>query len=267
VPFTRAADLRTFESGAAPRAHVGERWLHFEAHARLYGVVLWGTPNAEQTRRLVDSLRLELRDEVTPHHSIVDVSRLESVDGGAFEALNNYVVDEREPLSKAVTRLALVRPRGMAGAVASGFFEVLEAPYPVELFDGVPQALAWLGEDAALAEELGALIDEVTGTSPLLAQLVAAMEEDLRAASPALVAKALGLSERTLQRRLKQEGTTFAAQLAQARLRSAQKRMRESDEPLASIALDAGYSSQQHLSRAFKEALGMTPSAWRDREP
>ena len=31
-----------------------------------------------------------------------------------------------------VRRLALVRPTGLAGAVTAGFYEVLDAPYPVE---------------------------------------------------------------------------------------------------------------------------------------
>lgn len=263
MSFLRAADLRTFESATAPRAHLGESWLHFEAASGLFGVVLWGTPNGEATRQLVASLRLELAPGVQPHRSLVDTRRLVGVDAGAFEALHAYVTAEREALARAVTRLALVRPSGMAGAVASGFYEVLDSPYPVELFERTEDALVWLDEGTGLTDSLDELVVGATGRSALLARLSAVLEQDLAAASPASAARTLGLSERTLQRRLQQEGTTFANELAAARLAFARRRMLETDEPLAAIALEAGYSSQQHFSNAFRAATGETPSAWR----
>jgi AraC-like DNA-binding protein len=256
-------DLARFASADAPRALLGEHWCHFQAHDELFGVLLWDTPGAAETAALVASLKLELADGVTPHRSIVDVSRLEGADGGAFDVLNTYVRAYREALSKAVTRLALVRPPGMAGAVAAGFYEVLDSPYPVEVFDDASSALAWLEEPAPLAGTLEALIAQASDRSPLLARLHVVLRGALDTASPALAADALGVSERTLQRRLKAESTTFAAELLTARLSAARRRMVETDAPLAAIALEAGFSSQQHFSRAFKEAEGLTPTAFR----
>ena len=34
-------------------------------------------------------------------------------------------------------------------------------------------------------------------------------------------------------------------------------------EPIAGIALACGFSSQSHLTRAFKSATGLTPGAYR----
>lgn len=256
-------ELARFAASGAPRALVGPTWCHAQVHPDLFAVVLWGTPGGADADALVASLKLELGEGVDAHRSIVDVSRLEGVDSGAFEALNAYVSDYREALSKAVVRLALVRPSGMAGAVTSGFYEVSGSPYPVEIFDDADAALAWLGDDASLAAELEALVAQATGRSALLARLHLALRPTLDAATPASVAQALGVSERTLQRRLKDEATTFAAELLSARVQAAKRRMRETDAPLAAIALEVGFSSQQHFSRAFKEIEGLTPSAYR----
>jgi AraC-like DNA-binding protein len=261
----RHADLASFAKAEGPRAHIGASWLHFSAHAELFGVVLWGRPSAEDTQALVRSLKLELVEGVAPHRSLVDASRIDGVDGGAFEALNAYVAGNAEPLSRAVTRLALVRPSGMAGAVTSGFFEVAGSPYPVGLFDDASDALAWLDEEPSLAGELASLVEEVTGTSALVSRLRAALAGQLQDATVGSAARSLGMSDRTLQRKLKAQSTTFAAELLAARLHEAQRLMRDTDAPLANIALDTGFSSQQHLSTAFRKATGERPSAWRAR--
>jgi AraC-like DNA-binding protein len=265
VQFRRTTDLTSFERALTGAALVGDGWLHFCAHEALFGVVLWGRPSGEATDALIRSLKLELASDVPPHRSLVDVSRVESVDAASFEALNDYVSGHRSELSRAVTRLALVRPSGLAGAVTSGFYSVAGAPYPVEVFDSARQALTWLDEGEAVAAALEALVVEVTGRSPLLSRLHAALRERLTSATLESIAKALSVSDRTLQRRLQDAGTSFAAELQRARVEEAQRRMRDSDEPLASIALAVGFSSQQHLSTAFKKATGEQPSAWRKR--
>lgn len=256
-------ELARFAAADAPRALMGPTWCHAQVHPALFAVVLWGTPCGADTAALVASLKLELGDGVAPHRSIVDVSRLDGADGGAFEVLNAYVSDHREALSQAVTRLALVRPSGMAGAVTSGFYEVSGSPYPVEIFDDTDAALAWLDDDVSIGGELEALVAQATGRSALLARLHLALRQSLDVATPARIAQALGVSERTLQRRLKDEATTFAAELLSARVQAAKRRMRETDAPLAAIALEVGFSSQQHFSRAFKAIEGITPSAYR----
>ncbi|MEO1086944.1 MAG: AraC family transcriptional regulator, partial [Acidobacteriota bacterium] len=38
-----------------------------------------------------------------------------------------------------------------------------------------------------------------------------------------------------------------------------------SRRPIADIAVEAGFSDQSHLTRAFKAAFGITPGAWRRR--
>lgn len=260
----RTAEIASFLAEPHGRVLIGPGWLYYAAHAGLFGIVLFGEPGADAMDRLVRALKVELREGVPPHVSLVDASRLKGADLGAFEVLNRYVVEHREPLSRAVRRLALVRPGGLVGAMTAGFYEVLERPYPIGIFADADEAMAWLGEDPALLAELDALVREVEGSTPFVERLRAWLGDHLREAPLAEASRALGVSERTLQRRLRDAGTSFAAEHLAARLEAAKSRMRLTDAPLSTIALEAGFASQQHFSTAFRKAYGTPPSTWRE---
>ncbi|MFY9478558.1 MAG: AraC family transcriptional regulator [Aquabacterium sp.] len=84
-------------------------------------------------------------------------------------------------------------------------------------------------------------------------------------AMPTLVQSAqwLGLSERTLKRRLQDEGTTFSALLAQARSGQARALVADGDLPLTQIAERMGFSDLSSFSQAFKRWFGVAPSVLR----
>lgn len=77
------------------------------------------------------------------------------------------------------------------------------------------------------------------------------------------VASHLGMTPRTLQRRLATEGTGFQAELDTVRTRVAHRYLEESAMPLTSLADMLGYSDLAAFSRAFKKANGVSPLAWR----
>jgi AraC-like DNA-binding protein len=269
MQLVQVADGETLRNGGA-RFVANEGWLHFHAHDALWGVVLFGRPDREQTEALVRSLSVELDEGVAVHRSIVDCARLDGADAGAFEALSRYVQDERERLARRVSRLALVRPQGLQGAVIAGFFGVTPPPYPVEIFADREAGLEWLGEAdaAALGDALDAALASLTGEGPLLGALRARLRErvldpDAGALDLEPVARALALSDRTLQRRLKELGTTFQREVTATRLQEVQRRLLDTDDALTVIAVDLGFASPQHLSALFKKELGTTPSEWR----
>jgi AraC family transcriptional regulator len=49
----------------------------------------------------------------------------------------------------------------------------------------------------------------------------------------------------------------------QLRLEKAQRLLRETELPLAHVALESGFANQSHLTRIFKRRLGLTPRAYR----
>jgi AraC-like DNA-binding protein len=259
----RTAQLRDFVDDPVGRALIGDGWLYFCAHPELFGIVFWGSPGAAEMERLVRALTVELRDDIRPHRSLVDASRLEAGDLGAFEVLNRYVVEHARPLSTAVTKLALVRPDGMVGAVTAGFYQVLDSPYPTHIVADAAEGMAWLGEAPELLDPLMAIVRDVRGSTVTTERLRAWLSDHLQDGELRAAAKALAVSERTLQRRLKKAGTTFAQELLEARLSRARQLMRQSDASLSTIALTVGFSSQQHFSTAFRKAFGEPPSSWR----
>ncbi|QDU97972.1 AraC family transcriptional regulator [Lignipirellula cremea] len=53
--------------------------------------------------------------------------------------------------------------------------------------------------------------------------------------------------------------------LRAVRVQAAQRLLTTTSSTLAQIAHDVGYADQSHLTRRFREAVGMTPAAWRRR--
>jgi AraC-like DNA-binding protein len=79
------------------------------------------------------------------------------------------------------------------------------------------------------------------------------------------VARVLHMSRRTLSRRLEREGTTFAAELDDARRRMALAYVDDGETPLKEVAFRLGFSHAESFHRAFKRWTGATPLAHRNR--
>jgi AraC-like DNA-binding protein len=77
------------------------------------------------------------------------------------------------------------------------------------------------------------------------------------------VATMLGLTTRTLQRRLSEEGVTYAGVVARARFDVAQRMLEDPACKIIEVALDLGYSDPAHFARAFARWTGLTPREFR----
>lgn len=77
------------------------------------------------------------------------------------------------------------------------------------------------------------------------------------------VAKELSMSDRTLQRRLNDENTSFKELLIQARREQAQEYLADPSMDIKEVAYLIGYEDQNSFYRAFRIWEGMTPSNWR----
>lgn len=266
VKLSPAPDRASFARAPAGLYRAGRGWIHFCVNPELYGIVFWGRIEREAVVRLIDSLVVELDPRVAVHASLVDARRIESVDPTAFEELGRYVEREWSRLARKVSRLALVRPGGFAGAIATGFYSVLQPPYPVRTFDDREQATAWLGCEADLLGELDRAQHDEAGVEPIVARLRRHLRHADREVKLETVAKEIGTSVRTLQRQLREAGTSFKDQLAHERVRRAQLLMLDTDASLTHIALDVGFASLQAFSSCFRRVVGHAPSAWRSEQ-
>lgn len=106
------------------------------------------------------------------------------------------------------------------------------------------------------------LIDEVD------ASLLAQVREQLDAARDGFpdlqrTARQLGVSERTLKRKLQRAGTSFQKLLDEARLLRASALLEDSDASIETIAALLGYNDPANFTRAFRRWTGKSPRAFR----
>jgi len=78
-----------------------------------------------------------------------------------------------------------------------------------------------------------------------------------------VIAKELGMSDRTLQRRLADEKTSFKRLLTQARREQARTYLENPSMEMKEVAFLLGYEDQSSFYRAFRLWEGQTPSNWR----
>ena len=76
------------------------------------------------------------------------------------------------------------------------------------------------------------------------------------------MARALGVSERTLVHRLDARGLTYSGLADEAKFEAAQSLLRKG-ETIAETAARLGFADQSAFTRAFKSWSGATPARWR----
>ncbi len=263
--WERAAGID--QLAAAPLGHFlgGKSSIFFCALKELWGLVLFGRPDREDALLLARAFAVELADETPPHAALIDAHALIGIDPSAFDVLQAFARDNLDRSKNKVSRVAFVLPSGVSGAVVAGFYGVLGPPFPVEYVADRDAALASLGAPAQLAGPIDGALAEARGSSPLLGELAALIRLNLAAPDLANLCNRLGLSERTLQRRLAEAGTSFQKEVQGARIEEARRRLSESEDAITVIAIDLGFASSQHFSRQFRGATGHTPSEWRAR--
>lgn len=77
------------------------------------------------------------------------------------------------------------------------------------------------------------------------------------------IAGKLHIHERTLNRRLREEGTSFHRELEDIRYEMSRHYLAESTMPMIRIAKALNYADVSAFSRAFKRWAGTTPAEWR----
>ncbi len=113
--------------------------------------------------------------------------------------------------------------------------------------------------DEALERRSGPLDSPTDRLRTLLA-------EELHKGIPPLddLAKRLGTTERTIRRRLDEQGTSYRELLDETRSELARSYIRDRRMPLAEVAFMLGFTDPSAFHRAFKRWTGTTPKSFRD---
>ncbi len=126
-----------------------------------------------------------------------------------------------------------------------------------------------LGARVDLQPGLVALLEARTPEGDGIGETALAVESTLRDLLPRgvadkdAVARSLGVSARTLARRLKAEGTTFQQALDDVRAQLARYWLAEGSLAIYEVAFMLGYSETSAFHRAFRRWTGEAPAAWR----
>jgi AraC-like DNA-binding protein len=164
-------------------------------------------------------------------------------------------------LTNVTAKVALVLPtEPFAAATVGGFYGVVKSPYPSQLCTTLEEAETWLG--VPTVTPVNAIHEATAAGRSTTTALVALLEK-----SPGLsvdeAAKGLGLTGRTLQRRLQQENTTFLAEARKATVRRAKHLLVTTEDKVADIARAVGCTTAQHFTELFRNETGVPPATWR----
>jgi AraC-like DNA-binding protein len=145
-----------------------------------------------------------------------------------------------------------------------------------QTFTGIVFERAWLArtqlhknaELYALLEEqaqrsLGRLARDGSLARTVMLQLTATDPKALPAMDG--VARALGMSARSLRRRLSEEGVAYRDLVERARAGIAQRMLQDAGTTMKETAFALGFATPAAFQRAFKRWTGMTPGAYRTR--
>ena len=183
-------------------------------------------------------------------------SRLRHVTGGAFKPL----------------RVGLPVPAATHDSVRADLYRapvVHDFPVAEMLIDSAGWELPVTGADPFLHATLKQLARHLQLARSDDVPLVSAIRARLRAelgqggADPSRIACLLGVSERTLQRRLSEGGCSFTDIVDGFRREESARLLCNPHLALVEVANKLGYSEQTSFTRAFKRWTGVTPGSWR----
>ncbi len=115
--------------------------------------------------------------------------------------------------------------------------------------------------DTVLEADVSKLGDERSLEHRIQDQISRSLSEGVPAMSD--IARHLGMSSRTLQRRLSELNLSYQKLVDETRRRLAQKLLRQTDYSLAEVAFMTGFAEQSSFTRAFKRWSGQAPRSYR----
>jgi len=249
----------------APSYLVRERFLVAMVTPSFQWISLWGRMTLDDLPALQSVLHAgqpHLRD----HVALVDSRGLESVEPAALLGFVKSLEEIKKQGPQYAQREAHIRPTGFGGVIVSGYAPMFTMPYPVRVFDDVPDALAWLEVEnpAHVRTTMEAIAEQARDAGGVLVRLHRVLGEQPVVATEEAAARAMGTSVRTLQRKLEAKGTTFGTELVKARVRRAMHLLPETDRALKDIAEEVGIASLSQFSEQFRRVAGTPPGQWRE---
>jgi AraC-like DNA-binding protein len=227
------------------------------------------------SRIVSDALHVELGEDAEAVWVRLDVQpALRALRAAADARLAALVAICRELVGAPIAPLAVQFPYRRPDDV-SAYEKFFRAPLE---FGALSTALLLMREDLArpvvgsdealtayLERLVGQVLHDLGAQRTISDQVRRVLWRQLSDGVPDLsrAARWLGMSPRTLQRRLREENTTFAAVLAEVRRDMAQPLLRDGRLAVSEVAFLLGYEDVTSFQRAFRQWFGVSPRAFR----
>jgi AraC-like DNA-binding protein len=156
----------------------------------------------------------------------------------------------------SITAVGHVVPTTLARALLASVQWLAPPPFPSLVTSSRAEARAWV---------MGHLEHAPSGT---LVDVRDAIGRTLPATTPTLssIGRSLGMSPRTLQRRLGERGVTFGEILDAVRRDAAMSAITRPGASVQDVALSCGFDDVKALRRAFRRWTGRSPSEYRKQQ-
>lgn len=290
-PDATVSDATVYAHLEAVAQHLGARTGAFVvALARQHRITSVGLPGFAM--RTAPSLRQGLTSLLRYQHLTNTLARFDLLEHDAVVVWSEERFGSPRPGHLLATEVALLSAvhiaRGLVGeALVPSRAEIRRAAVPKAYIDflGCPVGASaprgtltfprtWLERAIPSADEdmstfFHAELERRRQTTEARAQVVADLRgylgPHLMRGAPSLGAAgaALGVSARTLQRRLQEEGTTFAEVVDGVRRDLAAAYLQNAEYTAAEVAFMLGYAEASSFHRAFRRWTGTTPEAFR----
>jgi AraC-like DNA-binding protein len=267
----RATSPDDLASNPIDRYWIGSSHLVWCRDATLCGAIWWGRPTTRDLDELTRAFELARHPALAGGFDVLaDCRAVERLDWPLIAQLLAYVRGCLDDWSTRIRREAFAIRPGPTTAVLDNTAALLGVPYALRFVDDLSAAVDWLGWSSRLdarraVDEAAALAQHAMSTRPIVQRLQQWLETSLESACVDAAATALALSSRTLQRELRDAGTSFTTEVWRARMRIACQLLVETDHKVEVIAREVGCSSASQLSALFKRCVGDTPARYRER--
>lgn len=191
----------------------------------------------------------------------------------AVECLFAVIVSRARETTRselAPVRVTFARPRPceIASAALDAFFRCIiefDAGRDAIVFSRSTLEMELVTASPSVRAALEREVRILTAPSSFIHRVEDAMGTSFETLTIDRVARDLGTSVRTLQRRLASSGTSFDQVADDLRRARAFVMLRDGDDSIAAIAAKLGFADPSAFHRAFRRWTGGTPGAWRER--
>lgn len=250
--------------GQGRRYVVGRCFAFWQDGTRANGTFMWGKPLEEDIAQLEPLWQLGEDRRYAGRAVFIDARGVESVDALGFKRLLGYLLDRKRRVDHSVGSMTMIHGGGLVGVITAGLLSVVRPPYTFRAVsaDDAEDAFASAGV-ADLFEPVEALRRQLCHVPDVVRSVQAALQREPNASAAELAAR-LGLSPRTLQRRLDEADTSLRAERRKLVMHRAEELLAATTLDLDAIAAHVGLSSASHLVSMFRRVHRTTPGEWRE---